>query len=306
MNDEPTTEQQGTPIVAPTVADWGNDVRIVIPGLKDEQGNEQRPQEKEEEIVEADKDIQEEVEEYEAPQPQVYAEDPGEFQPKDYTFEVIIYDDEGKKPKTIAIKEPADFDRLIDDDANFGAPGALLKAQRLAIKMENGLERDETDWRRQKDLYEEQAGTERQRQEQIANIGVEINYLVAKGSLPDITDPAAKRRWNEDGKSYLDKEFIKTPGIKEQLDLLAYMRKENDARTKAGLRPLTSALDAFNAMQLEQRDRKAKDVHRQAGEARKAAGARVAGVSPAPTGIQAPKGIAVGRGGSLRDLGGGW
>jgi hypothetical protein len=290
-------ETKGTPIVNEEVADWGNQTRIVEPGVTDEQGNEQRTEEVEEKVEDTEETPEEP--EYEQPTPVVTVEDPGEFKPNDYSFDVVVYDDESKKPKTVKIKSAEDFDKLLDDDANFGSSGALLKAQRLATKMETSLERDEAEWKKKKDAYEEQAGTLEARNEQIANIAAEINYLVGKGKLPKVEKKYENANWS-------DPEVAKQPGVKEHLELLSYMRKENDDRKKHGLKSQVSVIDAFNAMTLEKRDNKAKDVKKQAGEARKEAGARVAGSSPAPVSSPAPKGIAVGRGGSLRDINSGW
>lgn len=294
---EPTTEQQGTPIVPPDLGDMGNVPTFIEPGMNDEQGNEVR-QELETDEPEVEEEAEAPVEEYEDYTPTPTVEDPGTYTPKDYSFEVTVYDEEGKNGKSVKVKSIEEWEELLDKDSNFGTSSALLKAQRLATKMESNLDRDESEWKKKKDAFDEQSESAQAQQDRINNIAAEINYLVGKGKLPAVDKKYANADWS-------DPEVAKQPGVKEQVSLLNYMRKENDARVKAGLRPIDSVLDAYNAMQLEQRDKRAQDVKKKAGVARKEAGARVAGSSPAPV-SSAPKGIAVGRGGSLRDLDLGW
>lgn len=293
-------EVKGHVLTAEETSDWGNNSVILEPGVIDERGNEVRSDGEiepgnEEELNEKQ---DEEEEEYEEPTPIITAKDPGEFKPKDYSFEVTVYDEEGKNGKSVKIKSIDDFEELLDKDANFGTSSALLKAQRLATKMENNAERDQSEWQKKMDDYADQNKAAQDQQDQITNVAKEISYLVSKGKLPAADKKYANADWS-------DPEIAKQPGVKEQVELLNYMRKENNARIKAGLKPFGSALDAFNALQLESRDKKAATVKKQAGEARKEAGARVAGSSPAPV-SNAPKGVAVGRGGSLRDLNAGW
>lgn len=300
MEDNKPTETQGTPIVPADMAEWDNKSMILESGVTDEQGNDVRKaEETEEEVEEQNNDDEGQVvEEYNDPEPIVTVEDPGEYTPKDYSFEVTIYDEEGKNGKPVKIKSVEEFEELLEKDSNFGSPSALLKAQRQATKMESNSERDKEKWQEAKDKYSSQVESVQAQQEQINNIASEISYLVAKGKLPEVDKKYSNADWS-------DPDIAKQPGVKEQVELLNYMRKENDARTKAGLKPLTSALDAYNSLQLEQRDRKVSDVKKRAGEVRKEAGSRIAGNSPSPV-TNSPKGVAVGRGGSLRDLDSEW
>ncbi len=278
--------------------DWGNKSVIVESGSTDEHGNVARDadnNEEEEEAVVAEQPVEEE---YEEPAPVVTVQDPGVFVPNDYSFEVTVYDEEGKNPKDVKIKSIEDFEDLLEKDANFGTSSKLLKAQRLATKMEAKTETDQAEWQKKVDAFAEQSQASQSRQETVNNIAAEISYLVSKGKLPAVDKKYDNADWS-------DPEVAKQPGVKEQIEVLNYMRKENDSRVKAGLKPLTSVLDAYNSFQLENRDKKATDVKKQAATARQEAGARVAGNSPAPV-SNAPKGVAVGRGGSLRDLDPGW
>lgn len=287
MEDNKPTENQGTPIVPEDMHEWDTKSLILESGPTEQE--EEQPEEVEEVV---------EQEEYDEPDPIVTEEDPGEYVPQDYSFEVTIYDDEGKNGKQVKVSTIEQFEELLEKDVNFGSPSALLKAQRLATKMESNSERDKRAWEEKKNKFDSQVQSVQEQQETVNAIASEIMYLVGKGKLPPVDKQYANADWS-------DPEVAKQPGVKEQVELLNYMRKENDARLKAGLKPLTSALDAYNAMQLETRDTQARNAKREAAEARKNAGARIAGTSPAPV-SNTPKGISVGRGGSLRDLDSGW
>lgn len=224
------------------------------------------------------------------------APDPGNFTPGDYSFEVVAYDAEGKSPKTHRIKSVEQWDELLDKDPNLGTAAALLKAQRAASKMETGLERDQREYDAKKAAYDGEKAQIAARQEATDTMVAEIGYLQSKGDLPEVAKKYVDADWS-------DPEIAKQPGVKEQLALLNYMKKENKARVAAKLKPMTSILDAFNAYQIDQARRGNVQRKQTAGVQRKAAGARVAATTPAPASGGAPAGISVGRGGSLRDLG---
>ncbi len=290
------TEVRGHVLTADELSEWGNGAQIIEPGVKKEGGGDLRPAPADD-VVDEDDPV-EPIEEYDDPTPVVTADDPGEYQPKDYSFEVTVYDEEGKNAKTVKIASLDDWDALLEKDANFGTSASLLKAQRLATKMETSQERDKSVWEEKKKTYDTQVGTQEEREAATTRTVNEITYLVSKGKLPKVSAALMAADWR-------DPEIAKQPGVKEQIELINYMTKENAARLRAGIQPVTSAIDAYNGMMLEQRDQKATDVKAQAAEARKVAGARVAGSSPAPV-SNVPKGIAVGRGGSLRDINSGW
>lgn len=302
-DNQEQAEVKGHVLSADEVSDWGNKTTIIEPGMSDEQGNEVRtkdePEDKED-VIEGDQEEkgQQPQEEYEEPTPQVTVEDPGVYEPKDYSFEVTVYDEEGKNGKPVKVGSIEEWEALLDKDANFGTSSALLKAQRLATKMETKQEKDQEEWQKKLDAFNEQSESLQAQQDHINNVSKEITYLVSMGKLPKVAKEYQNADWN-------DPEVAKQPGVKEQVALLNYMRKENDARAKAGIQPISSAVDAFNAMQLETRDKNVQDAKKKAGEARKEAGSRVAGNTPAPV-SNAPKGVSVGRGGSLRDLDPGW
>lgn len=221
--------------------------------------------------------------------------DPGEYVPKDYSFEVQVFDAENKNPKTVKISSVDDWDALLEGDANLGSALALTKGMRLATQMESKSDADRTKYDEAKVAYDAQV---QEANAQIAGTNrllAGLNYLVDKGELPKIATKYVNADWK-------DPEVAKQDGVKEQIELLTYMERENKARIVAGLDPFGSVLDAWNAFVIDQAKTRAKTDKDTAGAARKEAGAKVA--SPAPAAMTtAPKGIAVGRGGSLRDLG---
>lgn len=281
---QPTTEEKVEPrgkLLTSEDVEWGNETRLV-----------------ESHDVEADEEPEEEVEqpEVELVEPVINAVDPGEFEPKDYSFEVTVFDEDGNKPRNVKVNSVEAWDELLDRDPNFGSATALMKAQRKATRMESGLERDQQTWQDKKDTYESEVGNVQARQEATTQYVNEINYLVGKGELPKVSAQNVNANWG-------DPEVAKQAGVKEQKALLDYMSKENQARINAGLKPMTSILDAFNSFQLDQSKKTVASNRTSRATARKEAGARVAGSSTNAQTI-APKGIMVGRGGSLRDIGG--
>lgn len=230
-------------------------------------------------------DIESQTEEatYSEPAPVVTVTDPGEYKPADYSFEVTL-----KDGKTHKVGSPEEAEKLADDPDNFETPKQLMdfinKSQRMSAK----LDRDHDKWTDQKQLFDSQTETETERMETVNNMAAEFEYLISKGLLPPVADEYKSVDWQ-------NPEVRKQPGVKEQTQLLDYMIKENAAREKAGVRPLNSVIDAFNAWTLENGKSSAQESEKKAGEARKAAGARVAGVSPSQQVPYVPKGIAVGR-----------
>lgn len=301
--------------------EWGDNIVFEEPGAKNEgtsienkgtasadlkaaQG-ETEDKEKDKEADPKPQQVEDEVED--TVEPVVTVEDPGEYTPADYSFNVTVYTgEEGKeRPKVIKVTSVEQAESLLEEDPNFGSAKNLLDFNRKLAKMENGLERDQSEHQKKKDVYESQVDLQSERDKYIESITKGIDYLVSKGKLPPISDPEAKRRWSTEQNAWQDKELVKQPGIKEQIDLLDYITKENKARDKAGIARIT-ATEAFTEMQLEAKSSESAQANQVAAQKRKEAGARVAGSSPAPITGAAPKGIAVGRvsGAGLRGLGG--
>ena len=257
--------------------DWAD---VSIAGHPKEEEVEEDEEEQEEEVVE---ETQQEVADI-----PVQLVDPGEYTPADYSFEIEV---EGKK---ITITDPKQAETVMDENADKFTATELLRIIRQTSKMESKLESDKSDFDKKKEEYTTKKADLDAQQESINTVASEITYLVSKGKLPKVAAEYQNADWS-------DPEVAKKPGVKEQVELLTYMRTENAARTKAGLKPITSAIDAWNAWQLDNKSSdEAKDKAVQA-KARKNASAKVAGSSPNPVNL-APKGIAVGRAMSLTDL----
>lgn len=279
-----TTEEvvdQGKQAVNSNAAAWQDDFKeeeLIIP-YKREEAETTKTEEKTEDKV----DEEEVVEAHDEPAPVITAQDPGDYTPADYSFEVTL-----KDGKTVTVKTPEEAEKLADDPDNFETPKQLMDFINKQNKMNRSLDKDQEKWEAAKKTYDEQAATEKQRQDTIDSYAKEFDYLSKKGLLPKVDAQYLAADWS-------DPEVAKQPGVKEQIELLNYMVKENKVRAKAGVKPLTSVVDTFNAWQADNDRKQAAKEHKEAGEARRAAGARVAGVAPSAQAPYVPKGIAVGR-----------
>lgn len=219
----------------------------------------------------------------ETPEPVVTLTDPGEYKAADYSFEVTL-----KDGKTVKVKTPEDAEALADDPDNFETPKQLLDFIKKTTSMQNKLDKDHDKWEAASEKFKTESEAVSNRNTQNANIEKEMVYLVAKGKLPKVPKEYVDANWN-------DPEVAKQPGVKEHIELLNYMLKENKLRAKADIQSF-GPVDALTAMQADAAVIAAKKADKEAGETRKAAGARVAGVSPSSgTRPNAPQGIAVGR-----------
>ena len=259
-------------------AKWDDDfdkADITIPFSREEV-KEEESEEKEEEL-EAPEDI-----DYSEPEPVIKTEDPGEFKPNDYSFTVETLD--GVKTK---ITTPDQAEEFINANADNLSVAQQMSLMRKTTAMENSQNKDLDKYQTQKDKYDSELKLDTERQENISNLANEIQYMITKGLLPAIDDAYKTADWS-------DPMVAKQPGVKEQIELVNYMTKENNERSKAGVKPFSSMIDAYNDMQREQ----GKDEKAEAKERSDKARKEVAGKSSAPsassTGIQAPKGIAVG------------
>lgn len=213
--------------------------------------------------------------------------DPGEFKPGDHSFDVTVYDQDGKNGKVVSITSVEQFEQLLEEDKNFGSAAALMKAQRQSVKLENALEQERKDYDKLKAEYQQEQDSVKAANDQLTQMAAEFDYLTNKGELP----PVARKYVNAD---WTDPEVAKQPGIKERAELLQFIEKENSVRAKLGIKPFSSVIDAFNQFDRERAKTATKDKVKQAGEIRRAAGARVAGSSPAPVN-GTPKGMLAGR-----------
>lgn len=301
VKDANSEDVKGTK-VDPQDPEWGES-RIVEPEVSNEGGKatplvelgEEKPEEeKKEENQEEEEVVEDQLIDVE---PTVTVEDPGKYEPEDYSFEVNVYDAEGKNGRRKIINSIDEWEQLLETEPNLGSSLAVNKAFREAQNMESSLKTDKSDWEKKKEAFNEQKKLADAQWAETERTAKEITYLVSKGKLPKVDAKYANANWS-------DPQVAKQPGVKEQVALLKYQMKENAERNKLGLSPM-SVLDAFNALQNEELEKGDKKQKKEAGEKRKEAGAKVAGASSAPS-AGAPKGVAVGRGGSLRDLDAGW
>lgn len=239
-------------------------------------------EEKEDEVKEETPETKEEEVEEVVVEPIVKTEDPGEFQEPDLSFVQKI---DGKDYK---ISKADDIDNIPAEDLEKLNAKELTSLIRKGNAIDSKLERAKEDYDKKKSEYDEQVNAEKERDEQIQTMANEFEYLVSKGLLPKVADEFKNANW-------ADPKVSEQPGVKEQKELLDYMIKENQARAKVNVKPLTSIVDAYNAWQLENTLKDKEQATKNAGQARKDAGAKVAGISNNPPGMQAPKGIAIGR-----------
>lgn len=288
MADAPApSQEQVTAANEAELARWQDDFseeELNVPTSSEEVDAKGTDEESAEETaeVEAADDI-EEAEELEEIPSLVTTADPGDYTPADYSFEVTL-----ANGKTVTVKTPEQADEIADDSDNFETPKQLMQFITKSNKMQRNLDRDFEKWESQKKTYDEQVAQQQERDQVVQSLAAGFEYLIAKGMMPAIDPADANADW-------ADPEVAKHPGVKEQVALINYMTKENAQREKAGIPLLSSALDAFNAWQLDTGRQAAEAEHRAAGEARRAAGARVAGVSASAQAPFVPKGISVGR-----------
>ena len=286
MNDDnKPTEEQVKAANEQEKAKWEDDFdqdQLIIPVSREETADDEAKDDAADDDKEEKDDAPVEDEaEYSEPEPVVTVEDPGEYQPKDYSFEIEI------KGKTHKVETADDAEKLAEEFAEELTAKQLLTLISKGSKIDLKQERDRDEWESKKEKYDSQLAEQKAREENVANIGAEMEYLVGKGLVPAVPKEYVDADWS-------DPEVAKQPGVKEQIALLNYMVKENQVRAKAGIKLLTSVVDAYNSWKLDNAEKQKDEEKRQAGEARRAAGARIAGSSPAPQTPYVPQGIAVG------------
>lgn len=229
----------------------------------------------------------EETEEEEVPQAEpinslVTLEDPGDFTPTDFSFE---YDIDGKK---YTISSSEDIDKIPEEDLEKLSAAKITKLLRQANSVDAKTERERAEYDDKMSKYQEQVSAQEEQSEVIEGFAAEFDYLVAKGFLPKVPDSLKNADWNDSSVSSQE-------GVKQQVEVINYMVKENDVRAKAGLKPLTSIVDAFNAMQMDSKRKNEAKADKAQKQQRKSAGGRIASATNNMTSSPVPNGIAVGR-----------
>lgn len=219
-------------------------------------------------------------------------EDPGDFKPGDYSFEVKTTD--GKTHKISAPEDIDSFAAKLDDDPELITASQFSIFNRKSALMEQGIASDKKEFDANKETFDKEQAVQETRESALKQWNNEINYLAKEGKLPDISEANNRADWS-------DPEVAKDPAVKARLDLLAWMNQENEKRMSAGLEPTKSLVDAFNNRRLEQIETKDKEQEKTDTQKRRERGSRVGGNAPyAPP--PATKGSIVGTGGSLSDL----
>lgn len=242
------------------------------------------------EVIEEVKEVPNVTPEPLAPTPKVESQqlaDPGDFTPKDYSFEVELAD--GTK---FNIKSPEDVSQL-PEDASFKSIQDHTAFINNYTQMVNGVAADKQQYETDKKTFEEQKAVADENEKFIQTIENSFSYLEGKGKLPAVPAQYAEANW-------ADPEVAKQPGVKERVELVNYMAKENAERESLGL-PRMSPLEAHAEIQNKAlEEQQAQRTQKQA-DLRKERGAMVSGQS-APAPGKANSDMIVGSGRPLRDL----
>ncbi len=236
-------------------------------------------------------DSSEVVTEEPKPEPVVQApqaEDPGDFTPNDYSYDVTLADG-----TVVHIAKPEDI-KNIPADASFESPQALFEASANYTKMVNGIESDKRAYEADKEKFESEKQATEATEKRIQTAIAEMNYLEAKGRLPKYDPKYDTMNWN-------DPEVAKQPGIKERMELFEYRAKENEQRTALGLGEM-SLIEA--QMQMAQEAREAVDTEKRNKQAehRKAKGSMVGGNTSSEISDPSDDDFIIGAGGNIRDI----
>lgn len=218
--------------------------------------------------------------------------DPGEFQPNgDYGFEVTTLD--GKTIKISTPEQAEAFADRLDSEENLLSARQFMEFTRKVSRMDNGIEREKSQFETEKQTFETQQAQDKVRNEQITQWSNELNYLQAKGLLPEIpakVDVPGGWEKNPDD-----------PGVKARLEIFKWMQQENTDRRTAGIAEVTSAVDAYRLMQADSTVQTEKQETNTERTTRQSKGKMVSGNSSF-TDANEQSGSIIGEGGSLRDL----
>jgi hypothetical protein len=277
------------------------DQEVIFDGEESEQVNDQEEQEEQEDnrednqSDESDDKVEEKVEEkvepskpVETPQLTQPVEDPGDFTPNDYAFDIQLADG-----KTIRIEKPEDIHN-VPADVDFGSPVNLMEAQANYVKMINGIENDKKQYEEKKAEYDRHQESAKEQEQRVNTWAKELEYLESQGKLSKITAEENEKNWS-------DPESQKSPAIKERVEIFNFMREENKVRDQYGLPKVTSLLEAKTLMDQKSAESQDSDQKNREATIRKAKGAMVSGGQPSSQ-PDLPDDIIAGPGGSIWDL----
>lgn len=220
------------------------------------------------------------------------AENPGDFKPGDYSFEIKTTD--GKTHKFSAPEDLDAFAATLDDEPESISASQFSVFNRKAALMEQGIASDRKEFEVNKAEFDRQQTLNETRETHLKQWNSEINYLSKEGKLPEISSENNKADWS-------DPEVAKDPAVSARLELLKWMTDNNDKRIEAGLEPMSSLVDAYNTRRLEEFESQNDEKKKTDTSKRREQGNRVGGNAPYSPEAN-PKGGIVGKGGSLSDL----
>lgn len=219
-------------------------------------------------------------------------EDPGEFKSGDYSFEIKLKD--GKSYKIGDEEDVNAVTNYIDENPDTITAAELIKFTTGTTRMNMGVAEDRKAWEKKSQEYNSQKELVNHRQQQLNTWEREFQYLEDSDSIPAIDPKYVEAIWE-------DPKVAKQPGVKERLEIMQWMQKENAKRAKAQLPEMTSFVDAFNTMQFQNLKKENKSADKKDKKERRAKGAMVGSIAPY-TPSKTTKGEIVGTGGSLNDL----
>lgn len=226
----------------------------------------------------------------EPPTPKV--EDPGEFKPGDYSFEIKTTD--GKTVKITSQEDIEEFAAKLDEKPELVSASQYTLFNRKSVSLDQGLANDKSRYEAQKAEYDKEQTLIEDNNKKIVQLNNEMNYLAKNGNLPEITDELNASDWS-------DPKVAEEPAVKARIEILRWMEAENAKRVEAGLERVTSAVDAYNTMQLEAlKQQQSDDVSREK-TARQDKGSMVGGSAPHNP-ANNPANSIIGLGGSLDDV----
>lgn len=221
-----------------------------------------------------------------APVPQIT--DPGEFQPQDYSFELTLAD--GTKH---TITKPEDIDNL-PEQPEFASIKDHTQFINNYSRMVNGIDADKRQWENDTKAWNETQESVKAQEEYFSQVDSSMKYLEQSGKLPAVPPQYVEADWS-------DPEVQKQPGVKERVEIIEYMAKENAKRDALGL-PKMDVLSAHSEMRNKQYEEQQATQGKARADHRKKQGAMVTGAS-APAPGKTNTDMIVGSGGSLSDLG---
>lgn len=232
----------------------------------------------------------------EVAEPTAELEDPGDFKPGDYAFEITTKD--GEVHKITTLEEARKFAEGLDEAPENISASAFMDFNAKVARMTMGVEQDKVRYEAAKLLFDEQQAANEAQAKTISQIYTGLEYLVKKGAIPAL-DP--KYDTAEMGKLWNTPEYKDKPGIKERLELLQAMAKENKLRSSAGLDPSFDMVAVHTAMELDRIKTNEAEVRDKQHETVTQRGSMVTGPSVHVESNERP-GTIVGTGGSLEDL----